>query len=955
MTRKAMEITLIVCILVGSFIVIPENSNACFSWTVKCDDPSKNVDKGEYVIYEIQTSFSPGCKSTYWVSFSSSGEPPGWNTTILDEFGLVIPYGAETVLSGTVSYLFSLKVTAPPGAMGGETAIITTHIRATDYYNQDETKDVVTTTTVNDPCEAPNPVILSENGTTMNSINLTWTESDEPLASFDRYELHMSLVEGFTPVKGTLIATITDRGTTEYTVNGLSPETTYYFVVRVWDNDPQPEGPYFADSNLLEACTKGINHPPCAVVLNLPEDVTNQEANLSWSKNMDTDFAYYEIHASLTPGFTPSVDTRFGDPITDQSSIKSLITGLTENTTYYFKIRVFDTGGLYNDSNEESCTTLDYIPPSIVLDDPYNTTISSTELKWSQSCESDFDHYEVHMSQTPGFPLGPATLVTTLFNSTEIHTELTELDEKTTYYFCVRVVDKAGNFADSNEVWCTTLDSTLPRIISTSPYNNEINVGILQNIVVTFNKQMDKSSVKYFCFPNPGGWSESWSNGDQTVTYSHNAFESQTSYVFQITSGKDLDGYDLINGEVSNPWSFITEDLISPKITSTQPVNGATDVPITATIFITFSEVMDTSSITFTCSPDPGGWLGSWSNSDQTLMFSHNAFEGQTIYTCQVTAGKDLAGNDLINGDVPNPWSFETEDTILPTIISTVPIEGETDVPVTTVISITFSEEMDHQSVESAIFTTISYETPTWNGNTITLIPTSKLDYSTQYTITIDTEAMDQAGNHLSESFTFQFTTENTNRAPEVSVSSPNNDVADITIDILWTATDQDNDLITISLLFDDDNNFDNGGLTLIESGLSNSGSYTWDTSDLPEGNYYIYVKANDGRIEAGSYSGLLTIEHPEDSGGDGGDGGQGDTNIGDKQEDDSFPWILLWIIICVIVILTIMMAMVYRERRKTTHSGLINCSNCGKRFAPFNPTSSSVQCPYCGESSKTG
>jgi predicted RNA-binding Zn-ribbon protein involved in translation (DUF1610 family) len=147
--------------------------------------------------------------------------------------------------------------------------------------------------------------------------------------------------------------------------------------------------------------------------------------------------------------------------------------------------------------------------------------------------------------------------------------------------------------------------------------------------------------------------------------------------------------------------------------------------------------------------------------------------------------------------------------------------------------------------------------------------------------------------------------------------------------------------------------NPDNGGLTLIESGLSNSGSYNWDTSELPEGNYYIYVKANDGKTEGFAYSGLLTIDHPDDpDDGDGGDGG-GDINIGDEQKDDHFPWVLLWIIICIIVILSILMAMVYRQRRNVTTAGSINCSNCGQEFTPFDPSVDSAKCPHCGESSK--
>jgi hypothetical protein len=253
-------------------LIIPINSAACFTWSVWCDDPDNNVDAGDYTIYEIQTSFSPGCKSEYWVSFSHDNIPPDWNATVLDEKGVEIPTGIETKLIGTVSYLFSLKVTSPSFALPGEIASITTYVRATDYYNQDDTVDVITTTTVNGFVSAPNPVVLSMLNNSTYAINLTWTQSDEPPGAFNRYEVHMSLVPDFTPVAGTWIASITDIGTTDFEVTGLSPETTYYFCIRVWDNDGKP-GPFFADSNILEARTKGINDPPTPVHLNDPYDV----------------------------------------------------------------------------------------------------------------------------------------------------------------------------------------------------------------------------------------------------------------------------------------------------------------------------------------------------------------------------------------------------------------------------------------------------------------------------------------------------------------------------------------------------------------------------------------------------------------------------------------------------------------------------------------------------------
>lgn len=951
MTRKWAKAILIFCVLIGACLIIPLNAAACFTWNVWCNDPDNNVDPGDYTIYEFQTSFSPGCKSTYWVSFSHDNIPPDWYAEILDEKGVVIPTVMETVLSGTVTYLFSLKVTSPATAVPGEKATITTHVRATDYYNQDDTIDVITTTTVNGMESAPNPVILSMAGNTTYTINLTWTQSDEAPGDFNRYEVHMSLDPNFTPVAGTWITSITDIGTTDYEVTGLSPETTYYFCIRVWDNDGKP-GPFFADSNILEARTKGINDPPDPVHLNAPQDVSNCEANLSWTQNLDSDFAYYEIHVSTNSGFTPSSETMFGDPITDQAELTSLVTGLCENTTHYFKIRVYDSGGLYADSNEVNCQTLDYLPDYLFLDEPYNIDTDSMKLTWTQSCVSDFDHYEVHLSLTPGIIPGPATWIMNIDNMSQNSAEITGLSNETTYYFCVRHVDLAGNYMDSNEVFGTTLDCNLPRIILTAPYDGEIDVALLEDIIVIFSEQMNIATVTFTCSPNPLGWSQSWSNGDKTVTYSHSSFESETTYLLQITNAQDLSGNFLAGGGIPNPWSFTTVDFVSPTIISIEPLHGAQNVALDGTVIITFSESMDPDSIEFACNPDPEGWIKVWNTDHTQLMLSHNDFTGLTAYTFEITQGTDISGNPLVASAINNTSTFTTGDFTYPYILTTTPENEESDVLVTTIVAITFSEDMNHKSVEEGLACDFTY-TAAWNGNTLVLTPTSELEKSTLYTITVPTGAKDLAGNQILEAYSFGFTTESSpssNKAPVVDVYSPNKDIAADSFIILWTATDSDGDLLTLNIYYDTDAD-PNNGKTLIIADADNSGSHVWDISGIPEGQYYVYITASDGTLIGGAYSGLLTISRSSDNSDstvDDVNTDSGNTDIRESQESDSFLWLVLWIILAVVLILILIGAMGYKNRKDKPMK--IECQSCNKQFTPFNPKLPSADCPNCGE-----
>jgi hypothetical protein len=841
MSLKGIQVMLVLCVLVGSFVIISANTEACFTIEVTTEDP-KNVDKGDFTQYEIQIDLSPGCRSVYYLTFSSD-EPPGtgWSTAILNESGGVLNYGDEVMYSGTITVYFYLMVAAPAAAQDGETYAPPIYLRATDYYNQDDTFDIETTTTANNNVQSPQAVTLNENGNSTNSIDLAWSMFLNP-DTFGRYEVHMSSLSDYVPVTTTVIATFYTRITTTLTVDGLSEGTDYYFVVRVWDNE-LTTGPYFADSNKVKGRTQGINYPPIAVWLSDPKDITNREVTLNWTENIDADFSTYEIHSSLDQGFVPDETTR-DMTVDNQTVIEVQVTGLEENETLYFKVRVIDQGGMYNDSNEVSCHTEDYPPGVLELYEPYDTEEYNTSLSWEQSTDYDFERYEIHISDSPGFTPSEETYLTEKTNTVETSITIGDLDELTTYYFCLRIVDCGGQYSDSNIVSTTTLDGTSPTIISHIPLDAAIDVEVTQDITITFSEAMDKSTVTFSCTPDCSGWSEIWNAQDDEVTYQHS-----------------------------------------------------------------------------------------------------NDFEDSAIHTFQITAGSDMGGRALI-GDTS--FTFTTKDDTKPEVILTSPDRNAQNVPLDTEISITFSEAMDKATVETAINAPFTYGTPSWNGNRISLSPSSDLDYSTDYTISVGTGAKDLAGNGLSSKYTFKFTTEadNTNHMPEITASSPNNDEVDTSVFIAWSATDSDDDIVSISLYYDTDTN-DLNGMSLIKSSLSNSGSYEWDTSEIDNGDYYIYVVASDGDLEAGTYSGKFTIAHAEEPDDNPGDNPDGTGTV--KGDEESFPMIWLVLIICAILGAVLIGALAMGSKKATVAGGPITCPSCGKQFIADTSASPYVQCPFCG------
>ncbi|MEW5767242.1 MAG: GDSL-type esterase/lipase family protein [bacterium] len=104
------------------------------------------------------------------------------------------------------------------------------------------------------------------------------------------------------------------------------------------------------------------------------------------------------------------------------------------------------------------------------------------------------------------------------------------------------------------------------------------------------------------------------------------------------------------------------------------------------------------------------------------------------------------------------------------------------------------------------------------------------------------------------------------NQPPTITILEPDgvNDVANGSYTFTWNDADSD-DNARISFYYDDNTNPDDG-CTLIVSGLSEddeTDAYTWNTSSLPYGNYYLYGVISDGFNSASDYGpGLLTVSH---------------------------------------------------------------------------------------------
>ncbi|MBD3359984.1 MAG: hypothetical protein GF365_04750 [Candidatus Buchananbacteria bacterium] len=204
------------------------------------------------------------------------------------------------------------------------------------------------------------------------------------------------------------------------------------------------------------------------------------------------------------------------------------------------------------------------------------------------------------------------------------------------------------------------VDTTAPTVISATTADNNSN-GRIDTLVVVYNEAVndpnyDAVAVTGYTLPGTG-------TGSGSATLNYDITESGSpdtgaTPAISWTSGNAADLYGNNLNTTGAPAN--AADGANPVIMTTSPANGATFVLTTANIVVTFSEPMNTGTVTRTSAPDPGGWAVSWDGSNEVATYTHTTFAPLTSYTQTITAGTGADGLGLVAGPVPNPWSFQT-------------------------------------------------------------------------------------------------------------------------------------------------------------------------------------------------------------------------------------------------------------------------------------------------------
>src|SRR5579883_869987 len=319
-------------------------------------------------------------------------------------------------------------------ASGGRTSQLFWHDSSgSDYSNPSLFGiGVLTPASSNNPPATPTGLTATATSatcTTSASIALSWTASSGA-TSYNVYRATSAGGEGTTAYK-------TGVTTTTYTDSSVSNATTYYYTVQAVNS-------YGSSSQSTEANAATGAAPTVPGTPGTPT-VTNgdTQVTLSWTAASGT-VTSYNLYRSTTSGGEGTTAYKTGITTTSYTD-----TGLTDGSTYYYKVAAVNGCGTGTQSGEATGKPVCTLPgaPSAPTASAGNAQVA---LSWSSV--SGATAYNVYRSTASGgegtTPINGSAITTTSYTDTG-------LTNGTTYYYKLAAMNSCGTGSQSGETSAT--------------------------------------------------------------------------------------------------------------------------------------------------------------------------------------------------------------------------------------------------------------------------------------------------------------------------------------------------------------------------------------------------------------------------------------------------------------------------------------------------------------------
>ncbi len=332
---------------------------------------------------------------------------------------------------------------------------------------------------------------------TTTSANLNGDFSGGPDITFFEYSNSLTELNAGSGTQVGVENRIRDNGLMNYILTGLTPNTTYYFRAGA-KMATSTSSIYGASLNFTTTAVVSV----ISVNTSPASNITNTSAKINGSYSGGPEITFFEYSVSLTElnagaGTQVGVTTR----TRDNGLINYSLTGLTPNTTYYFragaKQNAASTTSIYGASlNFKTSNTI-----TSSTDAATNITTTSAQLNGHFAGSPDTTFFQYSTSLTT-LNAGTGTTVGTASQTTSSGTmsyNLTGLTASTTYYFRSAA---HNSFSSSAPVYGAPLIFTT----NSNTVNNGCNGcggGYYNPYVTTTSSFVNGSSVTLYGSVNP--------------------------------------------------------------------------------------------------------------------------------------------------------------------------------------------------------------------------------------------------------------------------------------------------------------------------------------------------------------------------------------------------------------------------------------------------------------------
>ena len=666
-------------------------------------------------------------------------------------------------------------------------------VKSKDAANNLATSSIYDFTTAQAKADSTAPIISSvaTSSITLSGATITWTTNENADSIVDY---------GLTTALGSMTGNI-DDSTTSHSISltGLSQNTLYYFQVRSSDSSGNRRtdnngGEYYTFTTTADTTAPVISDVDTSVI-------DRNSVTITWTTD---EAGTSQVEYATTSNLSGSTSTTLVTDLTLQHSV--VISSLTANTTYYYRVKSKDAVDNESVSNIYNFTTAtskeDSTEPVISGVSISGISLTGATITWTTS-EAANSIVDYGISIALGILKGDMEELVTSHS-----VSLTNLSQNTLYYLQVRSQDEAGNTTTDNNggeyyTFTTTADTTAPTVTLGTPVVDRSSA----TIVWTTN-EAGTSQVEYATSSDLSGSGSTDLISDLTTSHSVviSGLNANTKYYYRAKS-KDAANNEGISSISNFTTAGAKADSTAPIISSvvTSNITG-TSVRITWTTDESSNSIVDYGT---TIS------LGLMAGNVDDATIAHSVTIGGltegTTYYFQVRS-QDTSGNSTPDNNEGEYYSFTT------TSDTTAPLISNVSIPLITSSSAIVVWTTDDNSTSRVSYgTSDSFGTLSDEDTTLTkvhAVTITGLAAQTQYYLkVISKDAADNTAedDNDGDGYSFRTTTASSvvvigggggGAAAQVDVDAPNitgistADIQADSIKIRWTTNENASQLV---------------------------------------------------------------------------------------------------------------------------------------------------------------